>query len=175
MLKIAVLTPMPKASDSTARAAKPGSFRSRRTPKRRSCHNVSIKDSQRASGTTSFVTSRLPCSRRTVRSDPCGSDPASSFPVPPFAESRSALHPIPCRHVASATAIAIRLIDFAAATLVLTRNAVRPSDRLALLAGREGNTPKWQRQSVQPKHLPASRGRSSQLRRVGARSSTEDA
>src|ERR1700746_872585 len=99
-------------------------------------------------------------------SDPLDCDslrlrPASSFPAPPFAESRSALRPIPCRHVAFRTAIAIRLIDFAAATLVLTRNAVRPSARLALLAGREDNTPKWQRQSVQPKHLQASRGRSS--------------
>jgi hypothetical protein len=53
---------------STATNVKPGFLRSMRAAKRKSCQDVSKKDSQPAERTTSFVTSRLPRSRRTARS-----------------------------------------------------------------------------------------------------------
>src|SRR5439155_1565927 len=55
---------MPSARVRTATRVNPGDLRSIRTAKRKSCHNVSTKDSQPAERTTSFVTSRLPRSRR---------------------------------------------------------------------------------------------------------------
>src|SRR2546429_3975721 len=66
-LPITVLGPIPSAKVSTATAVKPGDLRRVRTPKRKSCQQVSTKDSQPAERTTSFVTSRLPRSKRTAR------------------------------------------------------------------------------------------------------------
>src|SRR6266850_6034905 len=68
MLKILAVAPMPSVSVRTATAVKPGFLRSMRAVKRKSCHNVSTKDSQPAERTTSFVTSGLPRSKRTARS-----------------------------------------------------------------------------------------------------------
>jgi hypothetical protein len=48
--------------------AEGSTLRSMRAAKRKSCHNVSTKDSHPAVRTTSFETSRLPRSKRTARS-----------------------------------------------------------------------------------------------------------
>src|SRR2546427_3496638 len=50
-----VLAPMPRASVRTATAVNPGDLRSMRVEKRKSCHDVSTKDSQRPERTTSFA------------------------------------------------------------------------------------------------------------------------
>src|SRR5437660_1104970 len=65
-------------------AVKAGFLRSVRTPYRRSCHNPSTKDSQPAERTTSFVPSRFPRSKRTVRS-------ASLRLIPSFIFSSAAI------------------------------------------------------------------------------------
>src|SRR5260370_18283746 len=77
------VAPMPSVSVSTATAANPGDLRRVRRAKRRSCQSVSIKHSQPAERTTSFVTSRLPCSNRTARNAslrliPCRSEEHTS-------------------------------------------------------------------------------------------------
>jgi len=66
--KMAVFAPMPNARVRTATPVKPRFLRSMRAAKRKSCHNVSTKDSQPSERTTSFVTSTFPCSKRTARS-----------------------------------------------------------------------------------------------------------
>jgi hypothetical protein len=62
---------------------------------------------------------------------PCGSSPTSSFLRPPSRGSRAVLRPTPLRSVPFGTAIAVRLIRFAAVTGVLTRNARRSWGRHA--------------------------------------------
>ena len=78
-VKIAVLAPIPKVRVSTTTAVNTGFLRSTRTPNRKSRHNVSTKDSQRADQTISFVTSRLPRSKRTARSASLGLIPCFTF------------------------------------------------------------------------------------------------
>ena len=67
-LNMAAFAPMPKAITNTATEVNPRFFLSMRPAKRKSCQHVSTKDSQPPDRTTSFVTSRLPRSRRTARS-----------------------------------------------------------------------------------------------------------
>ena len=58
---------MPSASVSTTAAVKLGDLIIVRKPKSKSCQHVSTRDSQPASRTISFVTSRLPLSNLTAR------------------------------------------------------------------------------------------------------------
>ena len=67
-LKIAVFAPMPRASVTTATAVNPGDLHSMRVARRKSCQQVSTKDTQPAERTSAFAVSRLPRSRRTARS-----------------------------------------------------------------------------------------------------------
>src|SRR6267142_2272197 len=85
---------MPSARVSTATAVNAGFFASMRAAKRKSCHNVSTKDSQRAERTSSFVTSRLPRSKRTARSAslrlmPCFIFSSAAMSRKPFSSSSS--------------------------------------------------------------------------------------
>src|SRR5258705_2265294 len=87
---------MPRASVRTATTVKPGDLRSMRTAIRRSCHNVSTKDSQPPERTTSFVTSRLPRSKSTARSAslrliPCFILASAASCRNPFSSSSSSL------------------------------------------------------------------------------------
>src|SRR6266404_5442548 len=68
MLNTALFAPIPSAKVRTATVVKPAFLRSIRAPKRRFCQHTSRTDSQPESRTTSFVTSRLPRSKRTARS-----------------------------------------------------------------------------------------------------------
>src|SRR5205814_10179320 len=67
-LNIAVFAPIPSASVTAAMIVKPGFLQNIRTPNRKSRQHVSTKNSQPPERTSSFVTSRLPRSRRTSRS-----------------------------------------------------------------------------------------------------------
>src|SRR2546430_2155869 len=66
-LNTVVFRPMPSANAMTTAAVEPGFLRSMRTAKSKSRHSVSTRDSQPPERTTSFIISRLPRSRRTVR------------------------------------------------------------------------------------------------------------
>src|SRR4029077_2094070 len=75
---------------------------------------------------------------------PCDSYPASSFLRPPSRGSRGVLRPSPPRRVPFGTAIAIRLIGFAAVTWALTRNATRLAGQHASPVAQGCSTPKQQ-------------------------------
>ena len=84
----------PRARVRTLAAVNLGLLRSTRAAKRRSRQQVSTSDSQPAARTASFVTSRLPFSKRTARSAslrliPCFSFSSAAISKKPFSSSSS--------------------------------------------------------------------------------------
>ena len=77
-VKIAVLAPMPIASDSAAVAVNTGLRRSRRSPCAASCHASSIQRKDRASRCCSLTWPTLPKASRAARRAASGDRPRAS-------------------------------------------------------------------------------------------------